>query len=91
MVISEGLSKVKFAIKAGSMPKTMMNDVLKAPINDFENKLGFTSEETLLDSGLPSHHPLADVCKFLAAITSSSLIFSSGEWAQFSSPGSQMI
>jgi len=69
----------------------MMNGVLKAPIGDFENKLSFPSEETLLDSGLPSHLPLADVYKFLATITSSSLIFSSGERAQFSSPGPQMI
>jgi len=37
-----------------------MNVVPSVPIGDFENTLSFPSEETSLDSGLPSHLPLGD-------------------------------
>ncbi|MGB6866428.1 MAG: hypothetical protein WBE11_12100, partial [Candidatus Aminicenantaceae bacterium] len=42
-----------------------MNNVLSAPIGNFENTLSFPNEETSLGFGLPSHLPLGDVpCPF---------------------------
>jgi len=49
------------SIPQEASPKTVMNDVPKVPIGDFENTLSFPSEETSLGSGLPSHLPKGDV------------------------------
>jgi hypothetical protein len=49
------------SIQAGSILETVMNDVSRVPIDDFENTLSFPGEETSLDSGLPSRLPLGDV------------------------------
>jgi hypothetical protein len=38
-----------------------MESVLSFPIGDFEITLSFPSEETSLDSGLPSYLPLGDI------------------------------
>ncbi len=35
----------------------MVNEIPKVPIGDYENTPSFPSEETSLDSGLPSHLP----------------------------------
>ena len=45
----------------GSISKTVMNGIPSVPIGDLENTLSFPSEETSLDSGLPSLLPLGDV------------------------------
>jgi hypothetical protein len=43
--------------------QTVMEDILSAPIDDFENEIprSFPGEETSLGSGLPSHPPSGDV------------------------------
>ena len=49
------------ALEYGSILNSVMTDIPSAPIGDFENTLRFPSEETSLDSGLPSHLLLGDV------------------------------
>jgi len=55
------LDNVKHEGRQETVSKTVMNDIMSVPIDDFENTLSFPSEETSLGSGLPSHLPKGDV------------------------------